>query len=96
MANTVKTSKKTNKKSVAKKIPHVYKERNPDNHKITGKFTVLYVLFAVTTLIFAALSVYLFVFSTNVLNKYEEIDAMCRSGNCKVVVVDYDDVEDEE
>ena len=87
MANTVKTTKKTNRKST-KKVPHLYKERNPDYHKISGKFTVLYVLFALTTIVFAAISVYLFFFASTVLNKYESIDAACRNGNCRVIIND--------
>lgn len=85
--NTTKGTKKTTtKKTTTKKIPHVYKEHAPDNHKITGKFVGLYVMFAITTLIFAALSVYLFIFSSQVLEKYEKIDAACRNGNCEVII----------
>ena len=85
MANTAKSNQKTKQKST-KKIPHLYKERNPDNHKITGKFTILFVLFAITTLIFAIMSVYLFFFASQILDKYENIDAACRNGNCQVII----------
>ena len=89
MANTAKsTTKKTNKKSITKKVPHLYKEKNPDSHTITGKFTVLYIIFAVATLIFAAISVYLFFFSSQILEKYENIDAVCRKGNCQLIIND--------
>ena len=80
MANKVK---KTNAKT--KKIPHLYKERNPDNHKIAGKFVGLYVLFALTTVAFAAIAVYLFFFSAKMLEKYEAIDPACRNGRCQVI-----------
>ena len=80
-----KSTKKTNTKST-KKIPHLYKERNPDNHKVTGKFVGLYVLFAITTIIFAAMSVFLFFFASDILNKLEKIDPACRNGNCQQIV----------
>jgi len=82
-----KTTKKTTKKSTSR-IPHLYKEHDADYHKISGKFVGLYIIFAVATIIFAALSVYLFIFASRVLNKYESIDAACRAGNCEVIVND--------
>jgi len=84
MATTSKTTKKTNKKSSGK-IPHLYKEHDSEYHKISGKFVGLYILFAITTIIFAALSVYLFFFASKILTKYERIDAACREGNCQVI-----------
>jgi len=78
---------KTNKKST-KRIPHLYKEHNPECHKMTGKFVVLYILFAFTTVAFAALAVWLFIFGTDMLNKYEAIDPACRNGNCQQISPD--------
>jgi|LSQX01.3.fsa_nt_gb nitrogen fixation/metabolism regulation signal transduction histidine kinase len=82
-----KTPKKTNKKS-SKRVPHLYRERDPERHSIKGKFVGLYVIFAMTTLVFAAVSVYLFFFASQILDKYESVDAACRNGNCKIVVND--------
>ncbi len=76
---------KNTKTSAAKKIPHLYKERNPDNHKMTGKFIWLYAIFAITTLIFASLAVVLFFGYSDLLNKYEEIDPACRNGKCQQI-----------
>ena len=43
----------------------IFKERNPENHKITGKFKFFYCFFAATTLVFAIIAVQLFFFSLN-------------------------------
>ena len=88
-AASSKTTKKNNKKSTSK-VPHLYRERNPECHKCTGKFVGLYVLFAITTIVFAAMSVFLFFFASDVLNKLESIDPACRNGNCQVVTPDID------
>ena len=50
-----------------------------DGQKPQDKFSFLYILFACTTLIFAGVSVWLFQFSSDILNKYEEIDACART-----------------
>ena len=71
---TTTTKVVSNKKSVNLPVG-VLAEREPDNHKVTGKYTFFYVLFACTTLIFAGVAVWLFVFSSNLLNKYESIEA---------------------
>jgi uncharacterized BrkB/YihY/UPF0761 family membrane protein len=82
-----KKAKSTNSKTntVKKVAKRIYTEKHPENHKISGKFTGLYVMFAITTVLFAALSVYLLIFSADMLSKYESIDANCREGNCQVV-----------
>jgi hypothetical protein len=80
------TSKKPSKSTNSKKMMHLYKERNPEYHQITGKFMFLYFLFAVTTLIFAAVSVWLFFFSSELLEKYKAIDACDRTKGCRIVV----------
>lgn len=86
---TKKTTKTTRRASGAKRAASVplYRERNPENHQVTGKYKFFYALFACTTVIFAALAVWLFVFSSNVLNKYESIKVCARTGNtCEVSV----------
>jgi nitrogen fixation/metabolism regulation signal transduction histidine kinase len=81
-----KTVKKTNKKpATTNRVPHLYKERNPECNKITGKFVWLYVIFALTTLAFAAISVSMFFAYSELFQKYEKIPADCRAGNCQVV-----------
>ncbi len=65
----------------------VIHEKCPENHKATGKYVFFYVLFAATTILFAALSVWLFVFSSEVLNKYQEIETCARNHtSCEVHV----------
>ena len=81
MATAKKTSAKpktvskapVKKATTARRIPHLYKERNPECHKISGKFAGLYVMFAITTLIFAAVAIYFFVFSVDIQNKYDDL-----------------------
>ena len=75
-------SKAPAKKASTSKIPHLYKERNPECHKISGKFAGLYIMFAVTTLIFAAVAIYFFVFSVDIQNKYDDLrDDVTRDRN---------------
>ena len=78
-SKTSASSKKaTNtKKRVSAKV--LYKERYPERHQATGKYKFFFILFACTTLLFAALTVELFVFSTELQNKYESIDACART-----------------
>ena len=96
-----KTVKKTNKKSTSK-VPHLYKDRSPECHKITGKFVYLYITFALTTLIFAAICVFMFFSYSELFQKYEKIPAECRDTKnkvCKVVRPDADgdfEIEEEE
>lgn len=61
---------KTNRKISAKVL---YTERHPEKHIVSGKFVFFYIFFACTTILFAVLTVWLFVFSSEVLNKYETI-----------------------
>jgi hypothetical protein len=79
-------AKTTNKKpaSAARKVPHLYRERHTENHQIKGKFIGLYILFSITTLIFAAMSVWLFIFSTQILNKYDAIETCVRNRTCRI------------
>ena len=45
-------------------------EKYPDEHKVTGKYKIFYILFAVTTLIFAILAAVLYVTCIDLFNKY--------------------------
>ncbi len=67
-----------------------------DGQRPKDKFAFLYILFACTTLIFAGLSIWLFQFSSDILNKYEEIDVCARTNgaSCEVRVKDTADGED--
>ncbi len=77
---TAKVSKSSKKgvKARLKSVP-IYRERKPENHQVTGKYKFFYVLFACTTIFFAALSVWLCVFAIDTENKYESIDACVRA-----------------
>lgn len=67
-------------KRAVKNLPvSVYAEKNPDSHKVTGKYTFFYVLFACTTLIFAGVATWLFIFSSELLGKYESIQTCARN-----------------
>lgn len=57
----------------------LYKERNPENHHVSGKYKFFYITFACTTIFFAALSVWLFVFASETQNKYESIESCARA-----------------
>ena len=86
---TAKVSKPAKKTDFSADI--IYKEKNPENHKITGKFRFFYCFFAATTLIFAILSMYLLIFSIDTMNKYQSIESCVRAHtSCKVT---YDDGE---
>lgn len=76
-AKVSKSSKKTIKSRI--KAAPLYREKHPENHRVTGKYKFFYVLFACTTIFFAALSVWLFWFSSEALNNYESIDACVRA-----------------
>lgn len=74
------TTKVATKKSASKSLPvGVVSERNPDDHKVSGKYTFFYVLFACTTLIFAGVATWLFIFSSELLGKYESIETCARN-----------------
>ena len=89
-AKNTKTTKKTTVKAAETKkrtLPvGVYCENYPEKHVATGKYKFFFVFFGCTTVIFAALAVWLFIFSSEVLNKWEELDADIRNGKtCQVV-----------
>ena len=69
-------TKSTSRRVSAKML---YAEKHPERHQATGKYKFFYILFACTTLFFAALSVELFVFASEVENKYESVDSCVRA-----------------
>ncbi len=79
-------------KKVVKNLPvSVYAEKNPDSHKVTGKYTFFYVLFACTTLIFAGVATWLFIFSSELLSQYESIEAGARNHTtCEIRYIEED------
>ena len=93
------TASKGGKTNAAKKaiknLPvGVYAEKNPESHKVTGKYTFFYVLFACTTLIFAGVATWLFIFSSELLGKYESIETCARNHTkCEIRYVGEDEEE---
>ena len=103
MATKTATKKKTAAKPAVKKttvkastrkgsnLPvGILYENNPDDHRATGKYVFFYVLFACTTILFAVLAVELFIFASDILNKYESIEACARAhgATCEVRIKD--------
>lgn len=90
MATKTATKKKTTtRKPAAKKTSKrselpigIYKEAHPENHVATGKYKVFFVMFGILMVAFAALAVQLFVFSSELLNKYEEVVECQSSSTC--------------
>ena len=80
-------AKKSAKKSSSLPVG-LYKERNPEAHQATGKYKFFYILFAFTTILFACLSVYFFIFASEILNKYEEIEVCARNNRTCSITVD--------
>lgn len=89
------TTKVTSRSISAKNLPvGVVRERKPESHKVTGKYTFFYVLFACTTLIFAGVATWLFIFSSELLGKYESIQTCARNHTkCEVRYVGEDEEE---
>ena len=89
------TTTKVTSKVSAKNLPvGVVRERKPERHKVTGKYTFFYVLFACTTLIFAGVATWLFIFSSELLGKYESIQTCARNHTkCEVRYVEDDEEE---
>ena len=85
------TVKATTKKAQGKGLLY---ERYPEEHQATGKYKFFYCMFALTTIIFAAVAVWLFIFSSEILGKYESIEACARAhgATCEIHVVDGDEV----
>ena len=86
-------AKKTNTKRKTMPIG-LTTERCPENHAIKGKFVFFYCLFAFTTLVFAGLAVWLFFFSSKMLNQYESLEACARTHGASCELINYDSVDD--
>ena len=89
-----KTAKKatTAKKTVAKKTTKgkgIIYEKYPDEHKVTGKYKIFYILFATTTIIFAILAAVLYVTCIDLFNKYDSVQSCARNhGTCTIKYFD--------
>ena len=82
-----KSSKKAKKVDFDPTV--IYKERDPEQNKMSPKYSFFYFLFAGTTLFFAAISVWLFIFASELQFKYQSIEACTRSHTrCSVRVDD--------
>lgn len=95
MANKSAAKKKStvSKKAASKKtLPiGIYKENNPDCHVATGKYKFFFVLFGVVMVLFAGISVWLFIFSSEIYNKYQSIEACARNHTtCEVRYIEED------
>ena len=89
---TTKVTTRTASTKATKLPVGVIYEKNPDDHRVTGKYTFFYVLFACTTLIFAGVAVWLFIFSSELMAKYESIETCARNHTtCEVRYVDTED-----
>lgn len=89
---TTKVKTVSAKKATKLPVGIVY-EKNPDDHTVSGKYTFFYVLFACTTLLFAAVATWLFVFSSELLAKYESIKACARNHTtCEIRYFDDEEV----
>jgi hypothetical protein len=90
MANKPATKKKStvSKKAAASKkvLPiGIYKENYPDCHVATGKYKFFFIVFGVVMVLFAAISVWLFIFSSELLEKYQSIETCARNHtSCEV------------
>ena len=90
MANktaSAKTTKKT-KKSTNKRAPQtaVQGRSAPTNPRAAGKPGRLYIIFAIATLSFAVLSIYLLFFANDIFEKYDKLNRTCRSNNGSQVI----------
>ena len=93
MAKKAATKKKSTvtKKSASKKaLPiGVYKENNPECHVATGKYKFFFVLFGIVMVIFAGIAVWLYIFSSELLEKYQRIETCARNHTtCEVRYVE--------
>lgn len=84
-------TKTTTKKTSAKKatLPvSLVRESYPEAHVATGKYKFFFAFFAITTLLFAAICVWLFVFSSEVLDKWESLKTCARNDTCEIEYVE--------
>ena len=86
---TTATKKKTTTK---KKAPRdfsvsLYKEKNPECHVITGKYKFFYFLLSALVVLLMGVTGWLFVFSSEILVKYQSIETCARNHtSCEVRV----------
>jgi len=71
MAKKPQKSSKTAKAAKTKRPPRLFKERYPESHDITGKYTFLYLFFAACTLVFALTTVYLYSVAHDIIRRYD-------------------------
>lgn len=85
------TAAKTTKKTTVKttRVPAgIVSERRPEEHVATGKYKFFFAFFALTTLMFAVISVQLFVFSSKVLDNWEHLRKCVNNGTCIIESAD--------
>lgn len=88
-AKKATTAKKTTVAKKTLKGKGIIYEKNPDDHKATGKYKFFYILFAATTVIFAVLAVILLVTAVDLFNKYDSVQSCARNhGSCTVKYFD--------
>ena len=75
------TKAKAKEAKVAKRSPHLYKERRPDHHDITGKYIFLYMFFAICTLIFALTTIYLYSAAHDIVRRYDSFIRRTQENN---------------
>ena len=73
-----KTTKKTKRA-----IPHLYKERHPESHSVTGKYTFLYLFFAACTLVFALTAIYLYSVAHDIVKRYDNFVQYTKQNSTK-------------
>ena len=91
---TAAKKKTTTRKSPAKRASSrselpigLYKENHPENHIATGKYKFFFVVFGILMVVFAALAVQLFVFSSNLLDEYQKTVECSNDSSCSKHVV---------
>ena len=95
-ATTTKTTKKTaSAKSTKKNLSvGILTENRPEEHVATGKYKFFFAFFALTTVMFAAICVWLFVFSSEILNKWESLKTCARNDTCVIEYVEKNENKD--
>ncbi len=86
---TATKKKTTTKKAASGMSLGVYKESNPECHVITGKYKFFFALMSAAMVIFAAIMVWLFIFASEILEKYQRIETCARNHtSCEVRIKD--------
>ena len=88
-ARVTKVSASSSKSKLSKLPVSVYKEQNPEKHKLTGKYKFLFIFLSVGLGIFAAIAAWEFAYSVKLLEQYQRIEACARIGErCEVTIKD--------